>query len=150
MDEQHSRSQRKFGAAPFSTATFLNDMGMIFLMHSVDQNAADVTKVKTKQGTTAKSKAKISHCEGMEAIVDIFGDSGTALRHFCTDQSTDGASDAETYFRETWPGFHMNFDIWHKVKEFEQLWKTFCLKRDHARGNLIEQIVGIFSSVFVY
>lgn len=134
MDEQHSRSQRKFGAAPYCTATFMNAQGLIFLMHSVDQSAVDKTAVLTKAGTQAKSKAKVAHCEGMQAVVDYFGPTDTSLRHFCTDQSTDGSSDAETYFRPTWTDFHMNYDIWHKVKEFDQLWKTFCCKRERARG----------------
>jgi hypothetical protein len=134
MDEQHSRSQRKFGAAPYCTATFINAQGQIFLMHSVDQSAVDVSEVVTKAGTAAKSKAKVAHCEGMKKVVDCFGDTDTSLRHFCTDQSSDGASDAETYFRPVWKEFQTNYDIWHKVKDFDCFWKSFCKQREVARG----------------
>jgi hypothetical protein len=133
MDEQHSRSQRKFGSAPYCTATFLNAQGLIFLMHSVDQGDVDISNVVTKAGSPAKSKAKVAHCEGMQQVVELFSD-GPSLRHFCTDQSSDGQSDAEKYFRPAWNDFHMNFDIWHKVKEFDGLWKAFCSKREYSRG----------------
>lgn len=64
MDEQHSRSQRKFGSAPYCTATFINSKGLICLMKHVDDEAVENTTVKTKAGVNAKSKAKIAHCEG--------------------------------------------------------------------------------------
>lgn len=136
MDEQHSRSQRKFGAAPFCTCTFINSKSLICNMISIDDEAASKTPVLTKAGLVAKSKAKISHCQGMEQIVQQFKDTNSKLTHFCTDQSADGASDAENYFRVVWPEYKANYDIWHKVKEFDGLWKTFCSKRTVARGNL--------------
>lgn len=137
MDEQHSRSQRKFGAAPYCTASFLNTDGLICLMHSVDEEAVKKTTVLTKAGTAAKSKAKVAHCEGMAALVKIFETSEATVRHFCSDQATDACSDADLYFRKPWPTFRHNFDIWHKVKEFDALWKTFCLRRLYARGVLL-------------
>lgn len=134
MDEQHSRSQRKFGAAPYCTASFLNKEGLICLMVSVDDAAVAASSVLTKAGKAAKSKAKVAHCEGMTTIVEMFKDSGSSLRHFCSDQATDACSDADVYFRPVWPGFRHNFDIWHKVKDFDSLWKAFCLRRLYARG----------------
>lgn len=134
MDEQHSRSQRKFGHAPYCTATFINQHHLIFQMVSVDDEAVKKSTVKTKAGAAAKSKAKVSHCSGMEAVAAYFGPKDTKLRHFCTDQSSDGASDAEVYFRPQWPDFHCNYDIWHKLKDFDYLWKTFATKRVCARG----------------
>lgn len=138
MDEQHSRSQRKFGCAPFCTCTFINSEGLICNMLSVDEDAAANTTVMTKAGTVAKSKAKISHCEGMKQIVELFKDTSSSLTHFCTDQSTDGASDAESYFRSVWPDFRTNYDVWHKVKEFDMLWKSFCHKRLVKRGMIVD------------
>lgn len=134
MDEQHSRSQRKFGCAPFCTATFLNEDSLVFQMVSVDDGCVKPSGVTTKAGEPAKSKAKVSHCLGMRGIVDYFRDTGTNLRHFCTDQSSDGASDAEIYLRPVWPDFYCNFDIWHKIKEFDGLWQTFCTARECPRG----------------
>lgn len=133
MDEQHSRSQRKFGA-PYCTASFLNQHSLICLMVNVDDNAVKNTTVLTKAGKAAKSKAKVAHCEGMAKLVTIFKDSESSLRHFCCDQSSDGLSDAETHFRKVWEGFRVNFDIWHKTKEFDSLWKTFCSRRVCPRG----------------
>lgn len=133
MDEQHSRSQRKFGAAPFCTSTFLNSDHLICEMNHVDDESAAKTDVTTKAGTVAKSKAKISHVQGMKSIVEAFKDSETRLLHFCTDQSADGMADAELYFRPHWD-FRPCYDIWHKVKEFSGLWKTFCTKRTCPRG----------------
>lgn len=134
MDEQHSRSQRKFGAAPYCTASFLNKDGLICHMVSVDDDAVAASSVLTKAGKAAKSKAKVAHCEGMAEIARAFKDSGCSLRHFCSDQATDACSDAESYFRPVWKDFRHNFDIWHKVKEFDSLWKTFCLRRLYPRG----------------
>lgn len=133
MDEQHSRSQRKFGSAPYCTATFLNASHLIFQMVSVDQDAVDKSNVMTKAGAPAKSKAKVAHCLGMQRLVEYFGP-WAKLRHFCVDQSSDGASDSESYFRPTWPDFRISYDIWHKLKEFDHLWKTFACKRECARG----------------
>lgn len=135
MDEQHSRSQRKFGAAPYCTTTFLNNNHLICQMNHVDLEQASKSDVTTKAGTLAKSKAKISHVEGMKAIVAAFKDSETQLQHFCTDQSADGMADAEVYFRPLWD-FRPCYDIWHKVKEFQSLWKSFCMRRSCPRGML--------------
>jgi hypothetical protein len=106
------------------------------------------TDVKTKAGTVAKSKAKISHCDGMQAIVAEFGDSKVRLLHFCTDQSSDGIADAELYFRVVWESFRPCYDIWHKVKEFTGLWKTFCSRRICPRGMLINLVNSIASCSF--
>lgn len=143
MDEQHSRSQRKFGAAPYCTCTFLNEDSLICMMISVDDNAVEKSKVKTKAGEPAKSKAKVSHCEGMKAIVDAFKKSDSTLEHFCTDQSSDGSADAEQYFRSVWKNYKPSYDIWHKVKEFDGLWKTLCTKRECLRGVFISSNVRI-------
>lgn len=137
MDEQHSRSQRKFGSAPYCTASFLNKDGLICLMKNVDDEDVKKTTVLTKAGKSAKSKAKVAHCEGMAAIVKIFKTSKSTLRHFCSDQSSDACSDAEVYFRPVWETFRHNFDIWHKIKEFDSLWKTFCLRRLYSRGVIV-------------
>lgn len=137
MDEQHSRSQRKFGSAPYCTATFLNKDSLVFQMVNVDQDAVESSSVTTKAGTAAKSKAKVSHCLAMQGVVDYFQGTETSLRHFCTDQSSDGCSDGELYFRSVWPDYHSNYDIWHKVKEFDQLWKAYCCEREYPRGNAI-------------
>jgi hypothetical protein len=98
-------------------------------MKNVDDEDVKKTTVLTKAGKSAKSKAKVAHCEGMAAIVKIFKTSKSTLRHFCSDQSSDACSDAEVYFRPVWETFRHNFDIWHKIKEFDSLWKTFCLLR---------------------
>jgi hypothetical protein len=143
MDEQHSRSQRKFGAAPYCTCTFLNEDSLICMMISVDDNAVEKSKVKTKAGEPAKSKAKVSHCEGMKAIVDAFKKSNSTLEHFCTDQSSDGSADAEQYFRSVWKNYKPSYDIWHKVKEFDGLWKTLCTKRECLRGMFLSSNVRI-------
>ena len=113
MDEQHSRSQRKFGAAPYCTASFLNQDSLICLMVNVDDDAVEKSTVLTKAGKAAKSKAKVAHCEGMAALVKVFKGTESSLRHFCCDQSSDGLSDAEAHFRSVWKGFRVNFDIWH-------------------------------------
>ena len=134
MDEQHSRSQRKFGCAPYCTATFLNEKGLIFQMLSVDDDAVKASAVTTKAGEPAKSKAKVAHCLGMKAIVDYFRRTNSKLRHFCTDQSSDGGSDGEAYFRDVWPDYHCSYDVWHKIKEFDGAWKAFCSERECARG----------------
>jgi hypothetical protein len=134
MDEQHSRSQRKFGSAPYCTATFLNKKSLIFQMISVDEDIVKTSTVTTKAGDPAKSKAKVAHCLGMQGIVDYFESTKTELRHFCTDQSSDGGSDGEAYFREVWPDFYCSYDVWHKVKEFDALWKSFCSVRERAYG----------------
>lgn len=136
MDEQHSRSQRKFGCAPFCTATFLNASSLICEMTNVNNEAAAKTDVKTKAGTKAKSKAKIAHVDGMKAIVAAFKDSDCSLLHFCADQSSDGMADAEVHFRPHWE-FRACYDIWHKVKDFAADWKTFCSKRSCPRGMFI-------------
>lgn len=136
MDEQHSRSQRKFGSAPYCTATFLNESSLIFQMVSVDEDAVNTSAITTKAGDPAKSKAKVAHCLGMRGIVDYFQATNTNLRHFCTDQSSDGGSDGETYFRDVWPDYHCSYDVWHKIKEFDALWKSFCSERERARGTL--------------
>jgi hypothetical protein len=133
MDEQHSRSQRSFGCAPYCTSTFLNQNSLICEMTSVDDEAVTNTTILTKAGTPAKSKAKISHCLGMQAIVEAFGGSNARLVHFCADQSSDGMSDADIYLRSQWD-FRQCFDIWHKVKDFNNLWKTFCTRRLCPRG----------------
>ena len=133
MDEQHSRSQRKFGAAPFCTATFLNGDSLICEMTNVDNDAATKTNVTTKAGTIAKSKAKIAHVEGMKAIAEAFKESESSLVHFCADQSSDGMTDADLYLRPHWD-FRACYDIWHKVKEFSGLWKNYCSKRTCPRG----------------
>jgi hypothetical protein len=134
MDEQHSRSQRKFGSAPYCTATFLNNKSLIFEMVSVDEDIVKSSNVTTKAGDPAKSKAKVAHCLGMKGIVDYFGSTETDLRHFCTDQSSDGTSDSEAYFRSVWPDYYCSYDVWHKVKEFDALWKSFCSVRVRAYG----------------
>jgi hypothetical protein len=134
MDEQHSRSQRKFGSAPYCTATFLNKDSLIFQMVSVDDDIVKSSTVTTKAGEPAKSKAKVAHCLGMKGIVDYF-QRRSQLRHFCIDQSSDGASDAETYFRPAWPDFFCSYDVWHKIKEFDGLWKAFCSERERPRGS---------------
>lgn len=134
MDEQHSRSQRKFGCAPYCTATFLNNKSLIFQMISVDENIVKSSNVTTKAGEPAKSKAKVAHCLGMKGIVEYFEDTDSKLRHFCTDQSSDGGSDGELYFRDVWPDYHCSYDVWHKIKEFDGLWKSFCTKRVVSRG----------------
>jgi hypothetical protein len=108
----------------------------VCLMISVDDAAVAKSKVKTKAGKAAKSKAKVSHCEGMKAIVEVFKKSKAKLEHFCTDQSADGSSDAEEYFRPIWKDFKPSYDIWHKVKEFDAIWKTLCTNRECARGTL--------------
>lgn len=149
MDEQHSRSQRKFGAAPYCTASFLNKDSLICLMVNVNDEAVKNSTVLTKAGKAAKSKAKVAHCEGMATIVKIFKDTESNLRHFCCDQSSDGLSDAETYFRGVWNEFRVNFDIWHKVKEFDALWKTFCLRRLCPRGMFVG-VEFIFVSIFPF
>ena len=119
MDEQHSRLQRKFGAAPYCTASFLNKDSLICLMVNVDDVAVKKSTVLTKAGQAAKSKAKVAHCEGMAVLVELFKTTDSTLRHFCCDQSSDGLSDAESYFRTIWRNYRVNFDIWHKVKEFD-------------------------------
>src|SRR5882672_8215703 len=134
MDEQHSRSQRKFGSAPYCTATFLNEKSLIFQMISVDEDIVKNSTVKTKAGEPAKSKAKVAHCLGMKGIVDYFQGTKSSLRHFCTDQSSDGGSDAELYFGSVWPDYNMSYDVWHKIKEFDALWNTFCSQREYPRG----------------
>ena len=134
MDEQHSRSQRKFGCAPYCTATFLNEKSLIFQMLSVDDDAVKTSGVTTKAGDPAKSKAKVAHCLGMKTIVDHFQHAGPKLRYFCTDQSSDGGSDGGAYFRAVWPDYHCSYDVWHKIKEFDGLWKAFCSERECARG----------------
>lgn len=136
MDEQHSRSQRKFGCAPYCSATFLNKDSLIFQMVSVDEDIVKNSTVTTKAGEPAKSKAKVAHCLGMKGIVDYFQDTDTTLRHFCTDQSSDGCSDGETYFRAVWPDFQCSYDVWHKIKEFDGLWKAFCSQRECPRGSI--------------
>lgn len=146
MDEQHSRSQRKFGPAPYCTCTFLNEHSLVCLMISVDDAAVEKSKVTTKAGTLAKSKAKVSHCEGMMAIVKVFKNSNATLEHFCTDQSADGSSDAEQYFRPVWKDFRASYDIWHKVKEFDGLWKALCTKRECSRGMLTTSVSFSFVS----
>lgn len=154
MDEQHSRSQRKFGAAPYCTTTFLNDTHLICQMNHVDVEQASKSDVTTKAGTLAKSKAKISHVEGMKAIVAAFKDSETQLQHFCTDQSADGMADAEVHFRPHWD-FRPCYDIWHKVKEFQSLWKSFCMRRSCPRGMCFISILStprlrLLSSIFSF
>lgn len=136
MDEQHSRSQRKFGSAPFCTATFLNKNSLIFQMISVDEEIVKNSAVNTKSGEPAKSKAKVAHCLGMKGIIEYFQHTNSELRHFCTDQSSDGGSDGEVYFRDVWPDFQCSYDVWHKVKEFDGLWKAFCSERVRPRGRL--------------
>jgi hypothetical protein len=64
-------------------------------MKNVDDEDVKKTTVLTKAGKSAKSKAKVAHCEGMAAIVKIFKTSKSTLRHFCSDQSSDACSDAE-------------------------------------------------------
>lgn len=145
MDEQHSRSQRKFGCAPYCTATFINDENLVFYMHSIDDEGVTRSNVMTKAGAAAKSKAKVAHCEAMKSIVAIFEDSGCSLRYFVTDQSTDGSGDAESYFRPVWEKFIMNFDIWHKVKEFDAIFKTIACERVYARGTYCEFSFNLFS-----
>jgi hypothetical protein len=108
-------------------------------MTNVDNDAATKTNITTKAGTIAKSKAKIAHVEGMKAIADAFKDTECSLLHFCADQSSDGMADADLYLRPHWTNFRACFDIWHKVKEFAGLWKTFCSKRSCPRGLSILQ-----------
>jgi hypothetical protein len=102
-------------------------------MTSVDDDAVANTTILTKAGTPAKSKAKISHSLGMQAIAEALGGSNARLVHFCADQSSDGLSDADIYLRPQWD-FRPCFDIWHKVKDFNKLWKTFCTRRLCQRG----------------
>lgn len=146
MDEQHSRSQRAFGTAPFCTATFINDSHLICEMNNVDVEGVSQTTVKTKAGTVAKSKAKVAHVDGMKAIVEAFKDHDIQLLHFCSDQSSDGIADAEVYLKPHW-NFRPCYDIWHKVKEFPSLWKTFCSRRECLRGTCVD--VTTFISIFL-
>lgn len=53
-----------------------------------------------------------------------------------SDQSADGAADAEKILRAKWPNFTMNYDLWHKIYPFTAAWKTFVSTRTHKRGPL--------------
>ena len=64
---------------------------------------------------------------------DVAQDSECSLVHFCADQSSDGMTDADLYLRPHWD-FRACYEIWHKVKEFSGLWKTYCTKRTCPRG----------------
>lgn len=134
MDEQHSRSQRSFGAAPYCTCTIMNEESMIFVMTNIDDVALSLSTVLTKAGKPVKSKAKAAHCAAMQEVVDIFEDSETSLQHFVVDQSADGAADAEAYFKPVWKDYVTSYDLWHKVKQFDPLLKAHCCQREVKRG----------------
>lgn len=85
-------------------------------------------------GTKCKSKAKVAHINAFQYLVDNYG--GSTLRNLVSDQSADGAADAEKILRPKWPNYIMNYDLWHKVYPFVPLWKKWVYTRTKARGPL--------------
>jgi hypothetical protein len=132
FDEQHSRPQRfTYGHAPFATCTIMDGDGRIINMSHVDSEAVNKTTHVTKAGEKCKSKAKVAHCNSFTYLRANFT---SRLRHLTSDQSADGKSDAEAILRAKWPGYTMNFDLWHKTYPMTANWKKFVTQRTRRRG----------------